>query len=506
MLRARFAPAALCLSLYACRPAAEAAPPLVVPSTPAPVPSTSSASAGGRALLDDAVQGVVLLVNYRRDGKVGFGAGILIDERGRVLTNQHVVADAERLGALLYDARRVSYIPEDGGLDRYLFENERDILPVTLEQSDDLLDLAVVRVAADTSRYRRLPLRSEPVRVGERVMALGHPKETVWSFTTGVVSSLHSSSIQTDAAINQGNSGGPLIDEQGQVVGVNTSKLLGNAQGIGFARPIALARELLGEERSAALVDLSSPDKAAMSCARAWELGSTAAADCIDYDSVFELYLAGFARYAERLELSREQAASLIAVTQRLGKARWVELQRRLVIAAVRSQPFEPVFGEMREAMRRARETCSDCGTGGASFRDHVKQPRVRAAIQRARERNAAYESGLDSHVLARTGLKLEARDPSGIRQIQKRGQRIERVLVTDPDHAWVAISGRNLDRSPYQYSSLWLRREGRWREKEKPEPSDIARLPSGFPPPLHEYEYALDILVDRMIVSSEYE
>src|SRR5439155_16992393 len=98
---------------------------------------------------------------------------------------------------------------------------------------------------ADTARYVRLPFREAPPLLGERVIALGHPKETVWSFTTGVVSSLHSGMIQTDAAINQGNSGGPLIDSEGRVIGINTSKLVGDAQGIGFARPIALAKGLI---------------------------------------------------------------------------------------------------------------------------------------------------------------------------------------------------------------------------------------------------------------------
>lgn len=505
MLRVRLAGAALALWLSGCVATSEpAAPAAATAVEPATSPPSSSATPAQDRLLDDAAQGVVLLINYRKDGKVGFGAGILIDERGAVLTNHHVVADAERLGALLHDARRTSYVPEDGGLDRYLFENERDILPVTLERSDSLLDLAVVRVDADTSQHRRLPFRREPVRVGERVIALGHPKETVWSFTTGVVSSLHSSSIQTDAAINQGNSGGPLIDERGFVVGVNTSKL--NAQGIGFARPIALAQDILGETGAPSLLDLSTPESAAQSCARAWELGSPAAADCIDYDSVYQLYLTAFARYAERLELGPERARALRALMERVGKARWSELHHELVVAAVRSEPLEPVVGKMREAMRRAREDCRECQSGGASFHEHVQQPRVSAEIRRARERSAAYESGLDQHVLARTGLRLDARDPSSIRQIQKRGQRIERVQIVDADRAWVAISGRNLDRTPYQYSSLWLRRDGRWREKEKPEPSDVARLPGGFPPPLHEYERALEVLVDRLIVSSEFE
>lgn len=147
---------------------------------------------------------------------------MLLDERGLVLTNLHVVANASSLGAMLHDPGRVSFTPMDGGLARYFFENQKDVVAAHLVRGDPTLDLAIVQIETDTSRYARLPFRTTPVEVGEQVLALGHPQETVWSFTSGMVSSIHLGAIQHDAAINPGNSGGPLIDMSGQVVGVNT--------------------------------------------------------------------------------------------------------------------------------------------------------------------------------------------------------------------------------------------------------------------------------------------
>src|SRR5713101_7565424 len=136
-------------------------------------------------VIDRSLPGVVLLLNSRSDGKTGFGAGIILDNQGLVLTNLHVVANARSLGALFYKPDRVSYMPSDGGLARYIFENNSDIVPATLVRGDPILDLAIIRVREDTTGFTKLPFRPQPVRRGERVLSLGHPQETVWSFTSG---------------------------------------------------------------------------------------------------------------------------------------------------------------------------------------------------------------------------------------------------------------------------------------------------------------------------------
>src|SRR6202008_2203894 len=138
-------------------------------------------------------------------------------------------------------------------------------------REDPTLDLAVIHINADTSKYPVPRFASELPCRGEPVLALGHPQETVWSFTSGVVSTLHHAAIQHDAAINPGSSGGPLLNSRGEVIGINTSKLFSGTDGVAFARPIDLARGLIGWEAHCE-IDLATPQAAATSCIRAQEI------------------------------------------------------------------------------------------------------------------------------------------------------------------------------------------------------------------------------------------
>ncbi len=155
----------------------------------------------------------------------GLGSGIIVDRRGYVLTNSHVVDGAEEIKVTLADERTY---------------------PAVLVGTDPQNDLAVLKVAG-----LRLPAavlgNSARLAVGETVIAIGNP---LWieggpTVTVGVVSALRRSMeepglpvlhnlVQTDAAINAGNSGGPLVDLGGRVVGINTA-VIASAHGIGFA-------------------------------------------------------------------------------------------------------------------------------------------------------------------------------------------------------------------------------------------------------------------------------
>ena len=166
----------------------------------------------------------------------GMGSGFIIDERGYVLTNNHVIADAERIAVTLADGR--------------VFEGKL----VGTSQSSDV---AVIRIDADNLVAAELG-DSDKLRVGQRVFAIGNPFALVGgpTVTSGVVSALKRTIqspegafkdlVQTDAAINPGNSGGPLIDTQGRVVAINTA-IIPFAQGIGFAIPINTAKECSNE-------------------------------------------------------------------------------------------------------------------------------------------------------------------------------------------------------------------------------------------------------------------
>jgi putative serine protease PepD len=178
----------------------------------------------------------VVLVTARGEGAGGsLGSGFLVDRRGRVLTNAHVVDD---------DAA-VTVTFDDGT------ESPAEVLG-----KDQSTDLAVLRVERVPAGVAPLPLgRSADLVVGDPVVAIGNPFGLERTATTGIVSALKriisapndfqiQNVIQTDAAINQGNSGGPLLDARGRVVGINSqiASESGGSDGIGFAVPIDTIR------------------------------------------------------------------------------------------------------------------------------------------------------------------------------------------------------------------------------------------------------------------------
>jgi S1-C subfamily serine protease len=200
----------------------------------------------GRARLERALAGVALLLAELPDGHTRFGAALILDGQGHALTSAHVVEGAVRVRAMLYRPGRISYTPMDGGIARLMAENAGDLSVATVLRSDAAADLAVVSLGADTSRMPVLEIADEIPGPGTRVVAIGHPHEAVWSFTAGVVSSRRDGLVQHDAPLGVGSSGGPLLDARGRVLAINTLKVFGGGEGLAFARPMALARALLG--------------------------------------------------------------------------------------------------------------------------------------------------------------------------------------------------------------------------------------------------------------------
>lgn len=165
----------------------------------------------------------------------GQGSGFIVDREGIVLTNAHVVSQADKVTITLKDGRT--------------FEGE-------VAGIDEVIDLAVVKI---NPRGENLPLAklgdSSDIRVGDWAIAVGNPLGLNNTVTLGIISTLSRSSaeagipdkridfIQTDAAINPGNSGGPLLNERGEVIGINTA-IRADANGIGFAIPINQAKDV----------------------------------------------------------------------------------------------------------------------------------------------------------------------------------------------------------------------------------------------------------------------
>ena len=174
--------------------------------------------------------------------KRGMGSGFVIDKEGHILTNYHVIEGAEEI---------IVSLENEGSEKEYT---------ATLIGSDSKTDIALIKINRDENTPKEFPFlrlgSSEHLEVGEWVVAIGNPFGLSHTVTVGVVSALgrsigagpYDEYIQTDASINPGNSGGPLINIEGEVIGINTAIISGNSGGnvgIGFAIPINIAKGIL---------------------------------------------------------------------------------------------------------------------------------------------------------------------------------------------------------------------------------------------------------------------
>ena len=181
---------------------------------------------------------IVAATRYYSYQQQGTGSGFVIDREGNILTNYHVVKGASRLEVTLWDGTKAT---------------------ATVVGSDPGNDLAVIKVNLSAERLTVAePGDSSALRVGELAIAIGNPFGLTGTVTTGVISAkgrsypaesgrLIRDMLQTDAAVNPGNSGGPLLNSKGEVVGINSaieSPVQGSV-GIGFAVPINTAKQYL---------------------------------------------------------------------------------------------------------------------------------------------------------------------------------------------------------------------------------------------------------------------
>jgi len=231
-------------SAFADSPQASASPPLQAP------PSAAVARSGRHASLADMVEAVgpsVVQIDARSEaravatpfgymrqpGREAMGSGFIVDESGVVLTNNHVIDGASSVRVKLSDG---------------------SIRQARVLGRDEKTDLAVLRIEGGGSFKPVQWGNSDAVRVGENVFAMGSPFGLGNTVTSGIVSARgreigagpYDDFLQVDAAINSGNSGGPLFDSSGRVIGVNTAIVSpsGGNVGIGFAIPSQMARNV----------------------------------------------------------------------------------------------------------------------------------------------------------------------------------------------------------------------------------------------------------------------
>ncbi|HEU5143939.1 MAG TPA: trypsin-like peptidase domain-containing protein [Dermatophilaceae bacterium] len=211
---------------------------------PAPGPGATERPAGSVANIAATVLPSVVTIKVQGGDDEGTGSGFVIDTKGHILTNNHVVGAAA-----------------DGGEIEVVLSNG-DTEPATIVGRDVSYDLAVLKIRRTDLKPLVLG-QSEKIVVGDQVIAVGAPLGLEQTVTTGIISALnrpvspgvgdeasYMNAIQTDAAINPGNSGGPLLDLKGQVIGVNsaiarvpgTSGSTGGNIGLGFAIPSDQAR------------------------------------------------------------------------------------------------------------------------------------------------------------------------------------------------------------------------------------------------------------------------
>jgi S1-C subfamily serine protease len=218
--------------------------------TVSPQPVTVGTSTGGidpGSIYRSRIDGVVTIAAVFPDSESG-GSGFVVSNDGLILTNAHVVTNSADPGVQPKDVKPAEHV--------YVRFSDDDQVDATIVGYDLFADVAVLRVTDPNVKLVPVPLgNSSKVKVGEPVAAIGSPFLEAGSLSVGVVSAINRSlasgtafqipgAIQTDAAINHGNSGGPLFNAAGEVIGINAQiqSTSGGGEGVGFAVPIDLAQ------------------------------------------------------------------------------------------------------------------------------------------------------------------------------------------------------------------------------------------------------------------------
>lgn len=226
----------------------------VVEEKPLPESSGEGVSDDPSGNLDDAKKAVAFIAVMTKEGYAGIGSGFAINRKGIVVTNYHVVADADRIA--------VAFLGEAG----WSTEKKPKPYEAHVLKTDACLDLALISVGRATPQYLALAEDDKAIHVGNTARAIGNPEGLAVTVSGGIVSAIRTFQdlsygadagdfkiagcsqlsgrelnkiawVQTDAAINPGNSGGPLLNDRSEVIGINSfiTTRSGGSQGLGFA-------------------------------------------------------------------------------------------------------------------------------------------------------------------------------------------------------------------------------------------------------------------------------
>jgi S1-C subfamily serine protease len=234
-----------------------AAPTTTATAEPATFDATEAGTKSIQEIYEAAGPGVVQVTStsvvtdnpfFGPQSASSLGSGFVVDRDGYIVTNYHVIENAQEI--------EVNFSGDDR-------------VPATIVGSDPSTDLAVLKIDAQSRALTPLPLgNSDDVHVGDAVVAIGNPFGLERSVTAGIVSALQrditapngytiDKVIQTDAPINQGNSGGPLLNARGEVIGVNSQieTETGGNVGIGFAVPVNTVKEVVSQIKESGKVE-----------------------------------------------------------------------------------------------------------------------------------------------------------------------------------------------------------------------------------------------------------
>ncbi len=174
----------------------------------------ASAGEDFSGIIDEVIKAVVTI---RTD--VGQGTGFIITDDGYIVTNAHVLSGGSEVHSITY---------------------EQEVIETVFIGFDEVLDIALLKIPGQQDRLNLGD--SDDTQIGEKVIAIGNPLGLQFSVTEGIVSAVHRTGpsgseayTQTDAALNPGNSGGPLINKEGEVIGINNFKIGGGSESLGFA-------------------------------------------------------------------------------------------------------------------------------------------------------------------------------------------------------------------------------------------------------------------------------
>ncbi len=317
---------------------------------------------------------------------LGFGSGFVVDSRGLILTNQHVIDDSRHITVRLFDGEEY---------------------PAELLGTDQETDLAVLKISPK-KRLRPVHLGdSDRLRVGDWVMAVGNPYNYDHTVTVGIVSAKgrkidenpFGSYIQTDAAINFGSSGGPLFNTLGEVVAINTA-LSTRGRGIGFAIPINLAKEIVDqiEERGKVVRGYLGlrPEPITEDHAKVLHLPSTQGILVAEVSPETAAERSGIRRYDVITEISGKPIEDKDDFFRKIAQARPGTTVKLKGIRDQVSMEFEAVVQE-RPPFSQARLSPADKGPGSGSSSELLSSGLGLAVQELTEQRRKSYRLDEDT-------------------------------------------------------------------------------------------------------------